>query len=87
MTLPRYHGIHAGRVPAPYSPGWQIAVGWSWPRLALVVGWGWDTDCPLRPWPVTYRERAPGGSQVRGIVWCGLFVAVGRLEAGPGKGL
>lgn len=38
-------------------------------RSYVTIGWGWDAEVPLRPWP--WWRREPGAFRV---VLCGLFV-------------
>lgn len=47
-----------------------------WRGPYLTAGWGWDEQFPLRPWPVFWRDRKPGGRIYRSVTWCGFFVGV-----------
>jgi hypothetical protein len=40
----------------------------------LAVGWGYDEEVPLRPWPQVWRKEVANGTRV-GASWCGFFVA------------
>lgn len=50
------------------------------------VGWGWDADLPLRPWPAMHRknlEPTPGvhARSVRTdwcVAWFGAYIGVSR---------
>lgn len=39
----------------------------------LAVGWGYDEEVPLRPWPQVWRKEVVGGTRT-GASWCGFFV-------------
>jgi hypothetical protein len=51
-----------------------LAAIWRGPYLAL--GWGWDGQFPLRPWPVAWSDPKPRGLVYRSVTWCGFFVGV-----------
>lgn len=59
--------------------GWEPLGGWSAsvtvgrPTRIGVLGWGWDRELPLRPWPQLHRRRKPPGTQYV-IGWFGVFI-------------
>lgn len=73
-------GTHAG----PQLGGWEVALDFvvgiaPWTR-ALVVGWGYDMEVPLRPWPRVWMDKtSPSGKNITtGLAWCGFFFTAGR---------
>lgn len=54
----------------------------------LIVGWGYDSDAPLRPWPqfgVDQRAsfRHPDAGVLSWVVWCGFLLAMQSRDIAP----
>ncbi len=68
--------------------GWSIGLGLTgaraldWQRVNVVLGWGWDDDVPLRPWPQLWEKSKVGRPHTAVAAFCGLFV---RLDWHPGR--
>lgn len=60
----------------------SACVMFGFPRLRAVVsiGWGWDDEHPLRPWPWLTRAPSPRGNRGFCLSWCGLFIQARRLS-------
>lgn len=43
-------------------------------RCGARIGWGWDADLPLRPWPATHFGHSPAGRRDLCVAWCGFYV-------------
>ena len=48
--------------------------------LAIGVGWGYDDDIPLRPWPQFWNDPVRYGGRYRGMAICGFFVGYTTLS-------
>ena len=46
----------------------------------LVIGWGWDDEIPLRPWPQWWWNHKTKNTKnlVSGFAWCGFFVTLAK---------
>ena len=42
--------------------------------LVLRLGWGFDADLPLRPWPAAHTTTTPRGRHDTCIAWFGFYV-------------
>jgi hypothetical protein len=47
-----------------------------WRGPYATVGWGWDQQFPLRPWPVFWSDVRHYGLLYVSVTWCGFFVGV-----------
>jgi hypothetical protein len=46
-------------------------------RFALRIGWGYDSDLPLRPWPAKSRAtHTPAGRRDWCAGWCGFYIGI-----------
>jgi hypothetical protein len=52
----------------------SIAFGLTRPPRVLMIGWGWDRDLPLRPWPAVSRTPTPKGTPATCFAWFGFFI-------------
>lgn len=41
--------------------------------LVLRLGWGFDADLPLRPWPAAHSMTTPRGRHDTCVAWCGFY--------------
>lgn len=72
-------GGTAGSQCAPgYPDGWEISVAIIHQTgRGIQVGWGFDDEMPLRPWPMWQCENTtPKGHPRFVLTWCGFFVGV-----------
>lgn len=55
----------------------SVSWGFRWRGVIRVfqLGWGWDTEHPLRPWPWLTRTPTPQGNLGFCLSWCGGFTA------------
>ena len=49
-----------------------VEIGGAWLRL----GWGYDDDLPLRPWPAIRRNRMLSSALDLCAAWCGFYVGL-----------
>lgn len=54
----------------------------SWRRPSgvrvVALGFGWDEEQPLRPWPQLSTRPTPKGNTGWCLVWCGVYLQVRR---------
>ena len=53
-----------------------LLLGFPRARLVAVLGWGWDEEHPLRPWPWLTTTPTRGGHPGFCVSWCGFFLNV-----------
>lgn len=66
-------GFNAG----PTVTGWETNVAFGVFNTVVLVGFGWDVDHPLRPWPWFTSRATVKGNHMRCLSCCGFFVSVG----------
>lgn len=49
-------------------------------RFGVRVGWGWDVDLPLRPWPAAKVWATPRGHADACVAWLGFYVGVSEVR-------
>lgn len=72
-------GNHTGN-----SDGWEIGIdiviGFApWARV-ISLGWGYDAEIPLRPWPQLWLDKPTQLKHISsGFAWLGFYINVGRM--------
>ena len=69
-------GVHVGAYWHAHGPGLSLLVRSGDRPFGVRVGWGFDKDLPLRPWPAVARVMAGPGKQHRDLCagWLGFYV-------------
>lgn len=70
---------------ALYSHAHGLGIGLSIQKWAAVrVGWGWDEDLPLRPWPGVHLGYTPSNhNRDLCFAWFGFYVGLSwRISGG-----
>jgi hypothetical protein len=71
--------VKAGPIPLD---GWSAAVTMLLWRAFVSVGWGYDDEAPLRPWPTLDLKRYRGCPMAE-LSLCGLYVALAWIVPNP----
>lgn len=71
------------------GPGWLMGVALFLLRhgqwLVQMVGWGWDDETPIRPWPTLRSSTTAAGHRVTTLACCGFFAAFYKSRRAAGE--